>query len=122
MLDSVKCLLKKYAIQHLCISVTYVKSDNFLAKKCFEYLVGMQKSSTFAPAIERDAVQIEILKQSWGYELPLQKKLFEKKLRKSLGSSKKVLTFASAFETKAVKKSSFKDLDMNKQVVQDYLF
>ena len=45
-----------------CKSATYVKSDNFLAKKCFEYLVGMQKSSTFAPAIERDAVQIEILK------------------------------------------------------------
>ena len=121
LLDSVKCLLKKYAIQHLCISATYVESDNFLAKKCFEYLVGMQKSSTFAPAIERDAVQIEILKQSWGYELPLQKKLFEKKLRKSFGGSKKVLTFASAFETKAIKKSSLKDLDMNKQVVQDYL-
>ena len=49
------------------------------------------------------------------------KKLFEKKLRKSFGSSKKVLTFASAFETKAIKKSSLKDLDMNKQVVQDYL-
>ena len=102
--------------------MTYVKSDNFLAKKCFEYLVGMQKSSTFAPAIERDAVQIEILKQSLGYELPLQKKLFEKKLRKSFGGSKKVLTFASDFKTKAIKKSSLKDLDMNKQVVQDYLF
>ena len=49
----------------------------------------MEKSSTFAPAIERDAVQIEILKQSLGYELPLQKKLFEKKLLKSFGSSKK---------------------------------
>ena len=97
--------------------MTYVKSDNFLAKKCFEYLVGMQKSSTFAPAIERDAVQIEILKQSWGYELPLQKKTL-KKLRKSFGGSKKILTFASAFEKKAIKKSSLKDLDMNKQVVQ----
>ena len=50
------------------------------------------------------------------------KKLFEKKLRKSFGSSEKLLTFASAFETKAIKKSSLKDLDMNKQVVQDYLF
>ena len=50
--------------------------------------------------------------------LPLQKKLFEKKLRKSLVVSKIVLTFASAFETKALKKSSLKDLDMNKQVVQ----
>ena len=84
------------------------------------HLVGNKKSSTFAPAIERDAVQIEILKQSWGYELPLQKKLF-KKIRKSFGSSKKVLTFASAFEKIAIKKSSLKDLDMNKQVVQDYL-
>ena len=102
--------------------MTYVKSDNFLAKKCFACLGGMQKSSTFAPAIERDAVQIEILKQSWGYELPLQKKLFEKKLRKSFGSSEKVLTFAPAFEKIAIKKSSLKDLDMNKQVVQDYLY
>ena len=30
------------------------------------HLVGMQKSSTFAPAIERDAVQIEILKTKFG--------------------------------------------------------
>ena len=59
-----------------CKSTTYVKGCRKIAKKCFEYLVGMQKSSTFAPAIERDAVQIEILKQSWGYELPLQKKTF----------------------------------------------
>ena len=51
--------------------------------------------------------------------LPLQKKLFEKKLRKSFGSSKISLTFASAFETEAIKKSSLKDLDINKQVVQD---
>ena len=86
------------------------------------HLVGNGKSSTFAPAIERDAVQIEILKTEMGYELPLQKKLFEKKLRKSFGSSEKLLTFASAFETKAIKKSSLKDLDMNKQVVQDYLY
>ena len=41
-----------------------------------------------------------------------------KKLRKSFGSSEKVLTFASAFEKKAIKKSSLKDLDINKQVVQ----
>ena len=50
------------------------------------------------------------------------KKNFLKKLRKSFGGSKKVLTFASAFEKIAIKKSSLKDLDMNKQVVQDYLF
>ena len=68
------------------------------AKKCFEYLVGNKKSSTFAPAIERDAVQIEILRQSWGYELPLQKKnFFEKNFEKVLVVEKKLLTFASAF-------------------------
>ena len=51
-----------------------------------------------------------------------QKTFFEKKLQKSFGSSKISLTFASAFRTKAVKeKSSLKDLDINKQVVQDYL-
>ena len=50
------------------------------------------------------------------------KKNFLKKTRKSFGSSKIVLTFASAFEKKAIKKSSLKDLDMNKQVVQDYLY
>ena len=48
-----------------------------------------------------------------------QKKLFEKKLRKSFGGSKIVLTFASAFAKKAIKKSSLKDLDINKQVVQE---
>ena len=62
-----------------CKSTTYVKGCRKIAKKCFMHLVGNDKSSTFAPAIERDAVQIEILKQSWGYELPLQKRLFEKK-------------------------------------------
>ena len=62
------------------------------------HLVGNDKSSTFAPAIERDAVQIEILKQSWGYELPLQKKTFLKKnFEKVLVVEKKLLTFASAF-------------------------
>ena len=51
-----------------------------------------------------------------------QKKLFRKKLLKSFGSSKISLTFASAFRKKVVKeKSSLKDLDINKQVVQDYL-
>ena len=74
-----------------CKSATYVKGDNFLAKKCFMHLVGNDKSSTFAPAIERDAVQIEILKQSWGYELPLQKKLFEKNFEKVLVVQKKSL-------------------------------
>ena len=55
------------------------------------HLVGNDKSSTFAPAIERDAVQIEILKQSLGYELPVQKKLFEKNFEKVLVVQKKSL-------------------------------
>ena len=42
--------------------MTYVKLGKKVAKKCFMYLVGMVKSSTFAPEIERDAVQIEILR------------------------------------------------------------
>ena len=49
------------------------------------------------------------------------KKLFLKKTSKSFGSSKISLTFASAFAKKATKKSSLKDLDINKQVVQDLL-
>ena len=47
----------------------------------------MQKSSTFAPAIERDAVQIEILKTKLGFE-NLQKKLFEKFSSKKFGGLK----------------------------------
>ena len=47
------------------------------------------------------------------------KKLFWKFLLKSFVSSKISLTFASAFQKKAIKKSSLKDLDISKQVVQD---
>ena len=46
------------------------------------------------------------------------KKNFLKKLYKSLVVLKIVLIFVSAFSMKAIKKSSLKDLDMNKQVVQ----
>ena len=49
---------------------------------------------------------------------PSRKTFFEKFLQKVLVVQKKVLTFASAFEKIAIKKSSLKDLDMNKQVVQ----
>ena len=48
-----------------------------------------------------------------------EKEIFQKKLGKSFGGSKKSLTFASAFQKKAIKKSSLKDLDISKQVVQD---
>ena len=50
-----------------------------------------------------------------------EKTFFWKFSPKSFGGSEKVLTFASAFEKKAIKKSSLKDLDINKQVVQKSL-
>ena len=51
-----------------------MKVCKIFAKKCFMDLVGMWKSSTFAPAIERDAAVIEILKtKERKHELPLQK-------------------------------------------------
>ena len=65
-----------------CKSATYVKGDNFLAKKSCEYLVGNKKSSTFAPAIERDAVQIEMLKAKLGFENHIKKNFFEKTSKK----------------------------------------
>ena len=55
--------------------------------------------------------EVKVLNLHW-------KTFFWKFLLKSFGGSEKVLTFASAFEKKAVKKSSLKDLDINKQVVQ----
>ena len=55
---------------------------------------------------ERDAAVIEILKVKLGSSNH-SKKLFEKKLRKSFGSSKKLLTFASAFSKKAIKEEFF---------------
>ena len=55
--------------------------------------------------------EVKVLNLHW-------KNFFKKFLLKSFGGSKKVLTFASAFEKKAIKKSSLKDLDINKQVVQ----
>ena len=70
-----------------CKSTTYVKGCRKIAKKCFEYLVGMQKSSTFAPAIERDAAVIEILKVKLG--LPNHSKnFFLKKSSKKFGGYK----------------------------------
>ena len=57
------------------------------AKKCFACLVGMEKSSTFAPAIERDAAVIEILKVKLGLQNH-SKKLFLKKSSKKFGGYK----------------------------------
>ena len=50
------------------------------------------------------------------------KKLFEKNFEKVLVVQKKFLPLHPLSKTIAIKKSSLKDLDMNKQVVQDYLF
>ena len=50
--------------------------------------------------------------------MPIEKNNFQKKLQKVLVVQKKSLTFASAFRKKAIKKSSLKDLDISKQVVQ----
>ena len=61
---------------------------------------------------------IEMLNKDKGLEPPLKKNFFFKFSLKSFGGSEKVLTFASAFRKKAIKKSSLKDLDINKQVVQ----
>ena len=68
--------------------------------------MGMEKSSTFAPAIERDAAVIEILKVKLGSS-NLLKKLFEKFLLKSLVVQNKVLTFAYAFENDSIKEEFF---------------
>ena len=61
-----------------------MKGCKKFAKKCFMDLVGMWKSSTFAPAIERDAAVIEILKtKERKHGLPLQKnflKIFSEKV------------------------------------------
>ena len=61
-------LLSFYAVQHNYKSGFYVKGCKFSAKKCFVCLVGMGKNSTFAPAIERDAAVIEILKVKLGLQ------------------------------------------------------
>ena len=89
-----------------CKSATYGNRCKNLAKKCSADLVEMRKSSTFAPAIERDAAVIEILKVKLGSSNH-SKKLFEKNLRKSLVVRNKVLTFASAFENDSDKEEFF---------------
>ena len=63
--------------------------------------------------------EVEMLEKGMRFEPPPIEKKFSKKTWKSVGGSKKCLTFASAFRKKALKKSSLKDLDISKQVVQD---
>ena len=63
--------------------------------------------------------EVEMLKTGDEVRTSIIEKKFSKKTSKSFGSSKICLTFASAFRKKAIKKSSLKDLDISKQVVQD---
>ena len=67
----------------------------------------MWKSSTFAPAIERDAVQIEILRTEMRIRTSASKKLFEKKLRKSFGGSKKSPYLCIRFREESRKEEFF---------------
>ena len=76
-----------YAVQHNYKSGIYVKGCKFSAKKCFVCLVGMGKTSTFAPAIERDAAVIEILKVKLGLQ-NRSKKTFLKISSKKFGGYK----------------------------------
>ena len=81
----------------------------------------MRKALPLHPQSREMRQWLKYWKQRWGFEPYRLKKLFWKFFLKSFGSSKKLLTFAFAFSKKAIKKSSLKDLDMNKQVVQDLL-
>ena len=101
-----------------CKSATYVKACKKVLKKRCEYLVGMQKSSTFAPAIERDAAVIEILKVKLGSSNHSKKNFLKKNFEKVWWLEIKSLPLHPLSKTIAIKKSSLKDLDMNKQVVQ----
>ena len=67
-----------------CKSATYAGRCKKFAKKCFMDLAGNEKSSTFAPAIERDAAVIEILKVKLGSS-NLLKKTFWKISSKKFG-------------------------------------
>ena len=56
-----------------CKSASYVMPCKKFAKKCFMDLAGNEKSSTFAPAIERDAAVIDILNVKLGSSNHLKK-------------------------------------------------
>ena len=101
-----------------CKSATYADRCKNFAKKCSADLVGMEKSSTFAPAIERDAAVIEILKVKSGSSNLLKKNFLKKIFEKVWWLEIKSLPLHPLSKTMAIKKSSLKDLDMNKQVVQ----
>ena len=56
---------------------------------------------------ERNADELKYWTKGWHNELPVEKEIFQKKLRKSFVSSKIVLTFASAFEKEAFEEEFF---------------
>ena len=108
-------------VRHLLIISDLCKRMQIFSKKVFRIFGWYAVKQYFCTRFrERNADELKYCNKDEGHEPPL-KKLFWKFSPKSFGGSKKVLTFASAFEKKAIKKSSLKDLDMNKQVVQDLL-
>ena len=96
-----------------------------LAKKCEKSVSCIwsicRKAVLLHPQSREIRGKLEMVKTKMRLETHF-KKLLKKNFEKVLVVSKIVLNFASAFSKKAIKKSSLKDLDMNKQVVQDYLF
>ena len=95
-----------------------------LAKKCEKSVSCVWwecgKALPLHPQSREIRGKLELVKTKMRLEAHFIKKI-EKNFEKVLVVSKIVLTFASAFSKKAIKKSSLKDLDMNKQVVQDLL-
>ena len=66
---------------------------------------------------------VEMLERNGALSLPLQEKtFFEKIFRKVLVVQKLALPLHPLSERKPLKKSSLKDLDINKQVVQELTF
>ena len=116
--------LEIYALRHV-LKISYLREKKQkVNKKVLEVFGRYVLKQYFCIRFrERNADTVEILNKEKVLNWPtIEKNFFRKKLQKSFGSSKISFTFASAFRKKAVKeKSSLKDLDINKQVVQDYL-
>ena len=118
----VRDCLSFYVVWHLLIISDLCERMQIFSKKVFRIFGWYAVKQYFCTRFrERNADEY------WNTETKMRvtnlrwKNFFWKFLPKSFGGSEKVLTFASAFEKKAIKKSSLKDLDMNKQVVQDLL-
>jgi hypothetical protein len=93
-----------------------------LAKKCEKSVSCVWwecgKALPLHPQSREIRGKLEMVKTKMRLETHFKKNFLKKNFEKVLVVSKIVLTFASAFEKEAIKKSSLKDLDMNKQVVQ----